>query len=215
MLINKGEKRSFLLKSGSVVTLSSGGMIGDSEKNSSVVSTDYDYKYGPFNIDKNVTLAAVESDVTYSVSGTEFQSMGYIECLNSELPILGKTGVIYFTEAGPKYFSDITGQYLALNVAPSLPVLAESGDPALSCDGEGVEDNVVTCTTGTWLYRPTDYSYQWYRGVAAISGETASTHTIVAADIGEDLTCEVTASNIVGSAETSATSDIFSVPAGE
>lgn len=54
--------------------------------------------------------------------------------------------------------------------------------------------NVLSCTTGTWSMSPT-YAYQWRRNGIAISGETASTHTMVAADCGVVITCVVTATD--------------------
>jgi hypothetical protein len=59
---------------------------------------------------------------------------------------------------------------------------------------------VLTCTTGNWVGTPTSYAYQWTRDGAAIAGATASTHTLVSADVGgHDLACIVTATNATGS----------------
>jgi hypothetical protein len=47
---------------------------------------------------------------------------------------------------------------------------------------------------------PITFTYQWKRNGIDISGETTSEYTTVLADLGKSITCEVTATNIVGSA---------------
>lgn len=57
----------------------------------------------------------------------------------------------------------------------------------------------LTCSTGTWTGTPTiTYSYQWKRGVTNI-GTNSNTYEAVYDDRGEDITCEVTATNDYGS----------------
>jgi hypothetical protein len=54
---------------------------------------------------------------------------------------------------------------------------------------------------GTWAgTSPFVFSYQWQRNGIDIVGETASTYICVLADLGQTITCVVTATNIVGSA---------------
>ena len=66
--------------------------------------------------------------------------------------------------------------------------------------GTQVVGSTLTSTTGTWTGFPT-YTYQWYRGASLISGATSSTYTLVQADAGNtsNITCQVTATNVVGS----------------
>jgi hypothetical protein len=47
---------------------------------------------------------------------------------------------------------------------------------------------------------PIIYSYQWQRNGIDIVGQTNSTYTTEMADLGQQITCEVTATNIAGSA---------------
>jgi hypothetical protein len=66
--------------------------------------------------------------------------------------------------------------------------------PAIS--GTLVVGNVLTSSTGTWtsdtgIIPP--YTYQWYRGVTLIVGETNNTYTLVQADAGQNIKCVVTA----------------------
>lgn len=58
--------------------------------------------------------------------------------------------------------------------------------------------NVLSVTTGTWTNSPTGYAYQWKRDGVNIASATASTYTVVQADIGPLITCDVTASNGAG-----------------
>ena len=67
--------------------------------------------------------------------------------------------------------------------------------------------SVLTSTDGTWTNSPTSFAYQWYRGLAQIFGETLNTYTLVSADLAQNITCQVTATNAVGS--TAATSNII------
>jgi hypothetical protein len=66
--------------------------------------------------------------------------------------------------------------------------------PAIS--GTLVVGNVLSCSTGTWtsdtgIIPP--YTYQWYRGVTLLVGETNNTYTLVQADAGQNMKCVVTA----------------------
>jgi hypothetical protein len=75
--------------------------------------------------------------------------------------------------------------------------------PALS--GTETEGETLTCSTGTWDSQSNgtvSYSYQWTRsndgvgtGEANIAGETSSTYTLQAADVGKYIRCVVRGSN--------------------
>lgn len=60
--------------------------------------------------------------------------------------------------------------------------------------GTKTQGQTLTCSTGTWTKSPT-YAYQWRRNGSAISGATASTRVLAAADVGALMSCTVTASN--------------------
>lgn len=63
-----------------------------------------------------------------------------------------------------------------------------------------VVGTVVSVTTGNWTGSPTSYAYQWMRDGAAISGATATSYTLIAADVGgHQIACVVTATNATGS----------------
>jgi len=99
------------------------------------------------------------------------------------------------------------------NVAEVAPV--NTVLPAIT--GTENEGQTLTCSSGTWTSASTEtYAYQWERAGTAISGATSSTYTLVTADVGNTLTCVVTATNTAGStdAESAATGTIAAPPSG-
>ncbi len=67
--------------------------------------------------------------------------------------------------------------------------------PTLSSNPAPAPGQTLTCSTGTWSGNPSSFSYVWLRDGVAIAGETASTYVVQAADQGQALSCQVTASN--------------------
>lgn len=68
--------------------------------------------------------------------------------------------------------------------------------------GTAVVGQNLTTTDGTWTGTlPITYSYQWYRGATPI-GTNSNTYTLVQADAGNtsNIYCEVTATNVAGTA---------------
>jgi hypothetical protein len=86
---------------------------------------------------------------------------------------------------------------------PSSPPV-NMATPVIS--GTTTLGSVLTTTNGTWTNSPTSFAYQWKRGATNI-GTNANTYTLVAADSLANITCVVTATNVVGS--TPATSNII------
>jgi hypothetical protein len=100
--------------------------------------------------------------------------------------------VITATNAGGSTNASATAVGPVLPLAPTNSVLpAITGNPGQFRD--------LTVSNGTWANTPSGYTYQWRRDGVDISGQTASTHTIVAADVGHSLDCVVTATNAGGS----------------
>jgi hypothetical protein len=79
----------------------------------------------------------------------------------------------------------------------SLTIPVNTVAPAVT--GTAQVRNDLTCSTGTWSGPPTSYSYQWKRGATNV-GTNSNTYTLVAADVGSTMTCVVTATNSLGSA---------------
>jgi hypothetical protein len=79
-------------------------------------------------------------------------------------------------------------------------VLPPANTTAPAVTGTGAVGNTLTCTTGIWTLSPTSYAYQWMRNGAKISGATASTYKLIAADSTHSIACMVTAFTAGGSA---------------
>lgn len=61
--------------------------------------------------------------------------------------------------------------------------------------------SVLTASPGTWTGNPSPtFTYQWRRGATNIASATGTTYTLVADDVGQNITCAVTATNMAGSA---------------
>jgi subtilisin family serine protease len=71
--------------------------------------------------------------------------------------------------------------------------------------GTAVQGQILSVSKGSWTNSPTMYTYRWNRcdttgaSCAAISGATANTYVVAAADVGSTLRASVTATNPVGS----------------
>jgi hypothetical protein len=64
-----------------------------------------------------------------------------------------------------------------------------------------VNTKIDVIDDGTWSGDlPITFTYQWKQNGIDIIGETANQYTTVLADLGKSITCEVTATNIIGSA---------------
>jgi hypothetical protein len=79
-------------------------------------------------------------------------------------------------------------------VAPPEPTAA----PVITALTDLVVGSQLVSTTGSWTGSPT-YARQWRRGATNIGGGTGTGHVLVAADVGQMITCNVTATNAGGS----------------
>lgn len=93
--------------------------------------------------------------------------------------------------------------------ATSAPTAAVAADPPVSLGSPGVAGTAkrtftLTASGGYWLPAGASLTYQWQRddgtGWADVSGATAPTYTLVAADVGTILRVAVTAANPDGNA---------------
>ena len=77
--------------------------------------------------------------------------------------------------------------------------------PAVS--GTNTVGSILTTTNGSWSGSlPITYTYQWLRNGSNIGGATSSTYTLVTADTSNVISCRVTATNSVGSANATSNS---------
>jgi hypothetical protein len=73
--------------------------------------------------------------------------------------------------------------------------------------GTNTVGSLLTTTNGTWSGSlPITYTYQWLRNGLNISGATSSNYTLVTADTSNVVSCRVTATNSVGSANATSNS---------
>ena len=88
--------------------------------------------------------------------------------------------------------------------------------PTPTISGSTVQNQVLTAKPGTWQPQPVTLAYQWRRAGAAISGATASTYKLTAADVGKRISVAVTGSKsgytsvTKTSAESAAVTGVFS-----
>ncbi len=69
--------------------------------------------------------------------------------------------------------------------------------PAVS--GTAALSGVLSCTSGTWSGQPAPtYTYQWLRNGQAVAGAVNDSYTVHRADCGQELSCQVTATNTGG-----------------
>lgn len=58
--------------------------------------------------------------------------------------------------------------------------------------------STMTTNTGTWTGSGITYSYQWMSSGVAVAGATSATYVTQVSDVGDMITCVVTASNAGG-----------------
>lgn len=111
--------------------------------------------------------------------------------------------------------TDATRFKASANPAPDLVHVSAKPVPpyvttAPTVTGAASLDSSLTCASAT--KGADDVAWAWIRDATPIEGATRQTHTVVTADQGHSLTCQVTASNAGGSIE--ATSPAVAVSGG-
>lgn len=99
----------------------------------------------------------------------------------------------------PAPFNDLPPVFTDLEKEKFEP-LSNLTDPKI--DGKGIVNAKLTVIdNGTWAGTlPITFTYQWQSNGIDIIGETTSQYKTVLADLGQTITCVVTATNILGSA---------------
>jgi hypothetical protein len=115
---------------------------------------------------------------------------------------VGATVRVQVTATGP------VGSATAVTT-PTGVVAALAGPPVNvvlpTISGTATQGQALTATTGTWVGRPTTFTYQWQRcdaggaSCVAIDGTTQASYTVAAADAGATLRVTVAATNASGS----------------
>lgn len=110
---------------------------------------------------------------------------------------IGKEITLTVTANSPAGTASATSEPTAAVTAALAPP-ANTSAPTIT--GTPTVGQVLSSTEGTWTGNPTPtYARQWRRGASNIAGATGATYTLVAADIGQTITCVVTATNSEGS----------------
>ena len=163
-----------------------------------------------------------------TVTQNWYQCTAAIGAAVSALPgtctaISGATATTYVPVAGDagKFLSfavtetNISGALTRWSVTTAAITQAPSNTIAPTISGTGLIGAVETATTGTWIGTPAPtYTYAWHRctarikatsatipaGCTAITGATAATYTLAAADAGLYIDVKVTATNSAGTA---------------
>ena len=89
----------------------------------------------------------------------------------------------------------VSGAWVATNYT-AAPVNTVA--PVVS--GTSTVGSNLSCTTGTWSNTPTAYTYQWLANSTSITNATSNTYTLTLTEKGANISCNVTATNIAGSA---------------
>ena len=74
--------------------------------------------------------------------------------------------------------------------------------------GTALQGQTLTCSTGIWTGTPTPtFTYQWVNShTGNIGGATSSTYTLASGDVGYNITCVVTGTNVYGNANATSNS---------
>jgi hypothetical protein len=157
------------------------------------------------SIDSYATTVEITDNTNRIVKGTfSIKLFGYVvpDTIQKELTAIKK----YNSKSQVIIGIETTNSIIAGNESFS-PV--NTVVPAIT--GTNNIGQVLTTTDGTWTGTPAPtFAYQWFRGAAAISGQTATTYTIQSQDLhptAQAITCQVTATNASGTAV--ATSNII------
>jgi hypothetical protein len=94
----------------------------------------------------------------------------------------------YTNHAGVTRDMEVTGLEAPENTA--APIVS----------GTAKVGQTLSCSEGMWIAAsPTSYAYRWLRDGVAIGGAQSSVYMVTTADEGHSISCEVTATNAVGS----------------
>jgi hypothetical protein len=211
--LNRGKAVTLELRAGQTLQVSAGGTIEQVGGGVAYDFTNWPAVIGAFSTDADFILNAITSDVDYEVLQVQEYGATLTDAFDAieDLPATGRAGLLYATTEGLQYWYQPTGQYLALDGVPGVPVT----DVAPVVAGEAEVDAVLTVTSnGTWTNRPTSFSYQWQIDGADVEAATGLSFTVPEAAEGLDVTCNVVATNIVGDSD-AAESNAIAIPGDE
>ena len=164
---------------------------------------------GPVNtVAPAVTGTTVVGDVLTTTNGTWTGSpTGYSYQWKSGSSNVG-TNVNHYTLQVSDTGNNMTCVVTATNVSGSTPATSNSVGPVTNVpinsvapvvSGSVTVGSTLTTTNGTWTNSPTSYNYQWVNSSTGNVGTNQNTYVSQVSDVGDDISCEVTAINGVGS----------------
>ncbi len=107
-----------------------------------------------------------------------------------------------FGTGGAQLVTLSTDAGLGWEVYDGLPHAIPANTVAPAITGTAQVGQTLTVSNGTWTGNPTPtFTRQWKANGTNISGATATTYVPVVGDIGKTITCTVTGTNMVGSAQ--------------
>ena len=110
---------------------------------------------------------------------------------------IGKAITITVTASSPAGVASATSEPTA-SVTAALAPPVNTAAPTIT--GTPTVGQALSSTAGNWTGNPTPtYTRQWRRGSTNIAGATGTSYTLVEDDIGQTITCVVTATNSEGS----------------
>jgi len=137
-------------------------------------------------------------------------TIDYLSDAHNENLVLVDVGFnLWYVWECPTDVVDIAGLPSPYNNLPPITIDLEKEQPSAPVNSSPpvilgknlVGALIVIDDDGTWTGTlPITFTYQWKRNGTNIIGETANQYLTVLADLGTKITCEVTATNIVGSA---------------
>ena len=136
-------------------------------------------------------------------------TIDYLSDAHNENLVLVDVGFnLYYIWECPTDVVDIPSLPAPFNGLPPIFTDLEKEQPSTDpvntsppiISGKNNVGELFTVNDGTWTGTlPITFTYQWKRNGTNIIGETNSTYTTVLADLGQTISCEVTANNITGS----------------
>ena len=191
--------------------------------------------HGPKNIGGSPSDLFVDAYGVVMVSDTTNNTIRFYDSDLNEFRTLGGTGSALGKLNAPaafdvfEQFSDLSGNLFiadtgnqriqrwnsygytfwgaTANGGTTVSAPVNTTAPAVS-PGTATTGTSLSCSRGSWTQSPTSYVYRWRRNGTNIAGATTQNYTVVAADVGQAITCTVTAMNSAGAASAASSNTV-------
>ncbi|RWN35778.1 hypothetical protein [Mesorhizobium sp.] len=130
---------------------------------------------------------------------------------NTYVPVSGDVGKVITVEVTA---TNAGGSTPASSAATSAVIAVPANTVAPAITGNALVGSTLTCSTGTWSGGGSQtYAYQW-KSAGSNVGSNQNTYVPVTGDVGNTITCTLTATNAAGStpATSNATAAISAAP---